>query len=1143
MSSNIFKSGKCFEDIITFFDKKNFKESPETEPPEYLSGKDYHYFEIDEGGTVLAVICYSERDELKEFEKELKHLFVDYMLLVKDDLSEYIFYKHDFGTGKSLKLKKKRNELEGAFLRKLDRIGYNGFESFEKLFDRSEFVKEFYAFYCDAEEYLIPKISGIPEEDDQRLYAKILMNRLMFLWFLQKKKLLDGDKDYFITKFNEMESAGKNYYSDFIGVLFFEGLCKTEEKRDSDTKNLIGDIPYLNGGLFIKSDIETRYEAEISIPNDAFYRSMSYPIAKNEKKIPVLNLLECKEWTVDEKGGEVGKLDPEILGYIFEKSINQKGLGAFYTPEEITKHICKNTIHPYIVERMNKEFGYEYGDIKDVIEECNRERLDRVFKIVNNIKILDPAVGSGHFLLDALSLLEWLYRSLRDKGVIELDDYQIRDHIITENLYGVDILEGGVETCKLRMFLSLAELFRKREDIKPLPNIDFNIRCGDSLIGYMEKLTFVPERKRKEVWITLTHKLLTLDNWLEDSNEALFNKKIDLIKEYKHAHGDDAVQLRQRINDISDQFNSVLNGRLLEQMANIGIDASEISRMIEERKLKPFHWIIEFPEIVDAGGADIAMGNPPWEIWKPNSQEFFSRYDSQFRRLNKQQAKKRMEELCKDDAIGEEWEEYQRKYELTSKYFRDFGRFNFQTGVVHSKKRGGDLNLYKLFLETFYQILKNDGYGGIVIPSGFYTDLGCKGLRELFFDQTAIRELYCFENRKGIFESIHRSFKFIILTFEKGVGSDQFRTAFMLQDVKKLETLHEDALNVSVDIIKRFSPSSYSVMEFKSQKDVEIAEKMYQYPLLGEWIEDRWNVKFTAEFHITNDSHLFNTERSGLPLYEGKMIWHYDHRYEDPQYWVEEEPARKVLLGKEVKRVEKSLVDRFLQDVKGNKREKLREFLRAKLGKEKIAEEDVKLAYEEYRMCYRGIAASTNKRSLICAILPPKNFSEGRSATTNIPTYFDVATLEENGFSIKKCYNQSITYEKLCFLVGIMNSFVLDYLLRMKITTNINMFYIYELPIPRFTDGDPYFNEIVERCGKLICTTPEFDDLMKVLGVSEGMTDSEERQRLQCQIDAYVARIYGIARDELKHILSTFPSVDEGIKEQVLEEFEGSGRT
>ena len=182
-------------------------------------------------------------------------------------------------------------------------------------------------------------------------------------------------------------------------------------------------------------------------------------------------------------------------------------------------------------------------------------------------------------------------------------------------------------------------------------------------------------------------------------------------------------------------------------------------------------------------------------------------------------------------------------------------------------------------------------------------------------------------------------------------------------------------------------------MEFQEPRDYQVAEKIYgDHPLLSETRDEKWQVKFISEFHITNDRALFNTSKKGLPLFEGKMISQYDIAHGEPQYWLEEGKASQRLASK-------------------------------------YSIEVAELDYNKLRLAYRGNARSTDARTLFATILPPNVFSEGRTATTVI--------------------QKNISISEQFFLAGCLNSFILDWILRLKVAANINMFYMYQLPVQR----------------------------------------------------------------------------------------------
>lgn len=1104
MKSSIFKNPKNMDEIFDFFKDRELLEQPDfTDIFENLENVEHKFFEISSPGDAVFVAQYNDNDELKTFEKDFRNnIYVNYLVLVKNDFSEYVFIKNDEGTGKMLRLRKKVGDLNAAFLRKLDKLEYDNFEVFESIFDRSDVIKQFYDYYCYTEEYLIKNIKGIPDEEDKEHFAKLIIQRIMFLWFLQKKGFLDDEKNYFITKFIEINSNTNNYYKDFLQKLFFTGLCKKEDEREEFVTQLIGDVPYLNGGLFIESEIELKYGNSIEISNNAFFRTMNYPIQDNERNIPVLNLMDCKDWTVDERSGEVDKLDPEVLGYIFEKSINQKDLGAVYTPEEITNYICKNTIYSYLIDNLNKKFGtnfvYKANINTEFLDQLNRDQLKYLSEIITEMKILDPAVGSGHFLVDAIVILEKIYLYLSDAGIIDCNKFQIRHYIITESLFGVDLLPGAVEICKLRLFLALAETFKMKRDVEPLPNIEFNIRCGNSLIGFSSASQLdqnfissgpIINTLNRYIAFLRNHApkvaeqgekiLLTFKTDFKIEPFTLFKLRTDLVKIYRNLHDHDLqTEFRAVLYDITEAFNYELNSQFLKRILPVFDKKKELKKLKDRDKVKfynslhPFHWLMEFSEIFETCGFPLVVGNPPWDIVKPIEKEFFSKYDPQLTKygVNKKDAKIIINRLLKNPKIACEWYNYKILKILEGTYYSKSGDYKFQSDIVNGRTVSGDPNLYKLFIERFYQLESENGYSGIVTPSGFYTDAGSKGLRKLMFDNTTVKEMYCFENRKGIFDSIHKSFKFIILLSKKTSDTQKFKAAFMLHEVSVLKNIDTISLEIPWNLIKRLSAESYSVIEFKNRADLAIVEKMYKIPTLGEYKPK----SLTSELHMTNDSHLFNTAKNGLILYEGKMIEQYICDFEKPQYWVKESKA--------LERLGSSYKD-----------------------------------YNEHRLAFRAVASSTNRRSMISTILPKRVFVGNSLTVTKIL----------NGDE------RLISSEELLYFCGILNTFILDYLIRMKITTNLNMFFIYELPIPPFNQKENSFNKIVENVAKLICVSEEFDELKDEIGIKPIKNDKKNRMKLIAEIERITKELFNLNNDELEHILDSFHQRDDEVEKEM----------
>ncbi|MEL6321444.1 MAG: hypothetical protein AAFQ57_12485, partial [Cyanobacteria bacterium J06626_14] len=365
------------------------------------------------------------------------------------------------------------------------------------------------------------------------------------------------------------------------------------------------------------------------------------------------------------------------------------------------------------------------------------------------------------------------------------------------------------------------------------------------------------------------------------------------------------------------------------------------------------------------------------------------------------------------------------------------------------------------------------------------SDLGTKQLRKLLFEETSITGLFSFENRKTIFEGVDSRFKFVVLTFRKGGSTQSFPAAFMRHYVSELDHFpNDDSIVIDIDMVGKLSPDSLSVTEFQNELDLQIAKKLLQYPMLGEELSDTWNFQLFREMDMTNDSDLFETKPASerVRLYEGKMIWHFISQYAEPRYWVDKSKGRKRVIGS------------------------------------RGEDSGQVLDYQQYRFGCRSITGATNERTMVCSIIPRDVFCG-------------------NSLLVSKRSEMEISNSELVVFTAVMSGFVVDFALRQAVATQMNMFYIYQTPVPRLSEGDMYFNDILERAGRLICTTSEFDDLAAEIGLGDhkaGVTDEAERLRLRAELDAMIAHIYRLSDREFEHILSTFPLVDDEIKDATL---------
>ncbi|MAN98928.1 MAG: hypothetical protein CMN16_07535 [Roseovarius sp.] len=339
-----------------------------------------------------------------------------------------------------------------------------------------------------------------------------------------------------------------------------------------------------------------------------------------------------------------------------------------------------------------------------------------------------------------------------------------------------------------------------------------------------------------------------------------------------------------------------------------------------------FHWELEYPDVFKTkkSGFDAVLGNPPWEIHKPNSKEFFSNYDPLYRAYGKQEALgKQLEYFGSNPELEHSWIQYNAGFKAMSNWAKYVG-VPFGDRVTednkgkkkHDLSLGGggkntfekseqlhklwrkrrkahkgfadsahpflhqgsaDLNTYKMFLEQSHAIMGQAGRLGMIVPSGLYTDKGTTDLRTLFLEHCDWQWLFGFENREGIFD-IHRSFKFCPLVIQKGMETKAIRAAFMHRNVDDWEQAESYVLAYPGDRVLELSPYSKSILEIRSDKDLEVLKKIYANGvLLGDQSGNGWGVQYAREFDMTNDSKLF-PER---PKWEAK-----EYQPDEYGHWV-----------------------------------------------------------------------------------------------------------------------------------------------------------------------------------------------------------------------------------------------------------------
>ena len=783
--------------------------------------------------------------------------------------------------------------------------------------------------------------------------------------------------------------------------------------------------------------------------------------------------------------------------FLTTKGLARKGTGSYYTPDDVVRYLAKEGLRPILDSRKKsfEEHQHQLNRKRGKDPELEKQVLDDLL----GVKVVDPAMGSGHFLVAVVDeITNWVIERLKEHPesplslVIDEFKNQIVNHqstrgvsldlklltdtivlkrmIMKQCVYGVDINPLAVELAKLSLWLDSFTIGT------PLTFLDHHIRCGDALMGY--RLSEVGNRAGQD----------TLDAW----HESIGGTGLDLTKKVSMPADltKDEIDLSRRFYNQARKAMEpykvamdVACACILDENVNKGAPRNLplIAQVVREGRLEKqqwydsvrkavavaadyqaFHWEVEFPDALAPDGLqfDLVIMNPPWDTLKPKDDDYFSLYDPHFRRIKDKVAKKKlMTKLLSSAEAKKDYENYRHRIETKVRFYKDSGQF--------TKRGTGDTNSWKLFLEKALTLATSDGVLSVVMPSGIVTDEGAKPLREALF-QGHIRALYEFENTKGIFPDVHRSYKFVLLVANRTGNSEVIPSAFYLHDIAAItgDAEKEKFVEVPMSLIKRSAPESLSIPEVRSKAALSVFSRIYDvHPLLGD-AEKGWSVSLITELHRTNHARLFRKDGKGWKLIEGKNFQQFILDYEPTEYTI--------------------LPEEGLQTT-----EKRKEYT------------DInKKIHSLPRLAFRDTASSTNVRGMIACILPPKTFSPN--------TAVFVHPLIHESFPNEQEYLRMILY-----LSGILNSMPFDFLIRSRITMHLNFFYVYQTPVPALIRGK-VVDRIVGLSARLTATSGGFDQIAEFSGSQIKPLSMKERIELLAELNAIVSIHYGISKVELR---------------------------
>ncbi|CAG9056892.1 TPA: Eco57I restriction-modification methylase domain-containing protein [Campylobacter coli] len=701
------------------------------------------------------------------------------------------------------------NSLNNAFYKELLYILglYESKQNSKLIIAKSEESKEEQGTFYTA-------INSKLKEENFETILKLLilwLNRILFLKLIESNLVrFNDDKNLKFLNFKKIPDFDK------LSELFFEVLAKEKSTRK---KSEFAYLPYLNSSLFEKQSIENTLEIS-SLSNDLklfYYKNTVLKDDKCKAKKGQVGLLEYLfefldsfDFGSDDEQSEILSqkelISSSVLGNVFEK-LNGYKEGSFYTPSFITSYMCKESITKVVLDKFNAQFDLDAKDISELRKSLRKEDKKAQKELLNSIKICDPAVGSGHFLVSALNVMLSIYDELnlfdeefylevqndeilitnhkgefieykrpstpKDKAhLIQQELFHTKKDIIENNLFGVDINPNSCEITKLRLWIELLKHSfyqsfddENYHDLKTLPNIDINIKCGNSLVSYFEtgkSLSHYPNIKErmskykrivkdyKEGFYTDKNLIAKEIKNLQESfkNFCLkdkFNKEIKQLtngaNEYSKKYGD---FLADEHHD--EKFKSFFSKNMFEFSFDEKVAIKEFANLKKEydnifnlESNHPFEWRFEFPEILDDDGNfkgfDLIIGNPPY-IKEAENKELF-------------------------------------------------------TNTKKLRTYQGKMDIWYHFVGRGFDILKNNGYLAFIATNNWVTNSGAKKLRNIVLEESQILSLVDFSSFM-VFDSA--SIQTMIMSFQKTKPPKNYE--FHFAKITTQTPIYEDALSL-----------------------------------------------------------------------------------------------------------------------------------------------------------------------------------------------------------------------------------------------------------------------------------------------------------------------------------------------------------
>lgn len=1004
----------------------------------------------------------------------------------------------------------------------------------------------------------------------QDYYRQLLrmVYRSLFLFVAEDRRLLldpQANEKIKSTYYQYYSASRLRYMAGSIpgskhGDLYRSLILLMGLLHDKGNKEL--GLPALNSFLWSIEAVKDLCECEIS-NRDLLKAIRCIAYTRKEK---YLSHVDFRNLGSEELGSiyeSLLELHPKIVAdagdfQLFSAQGNErKSTGSYYTPTSLIKVLLKTALDPVL---------------EHAASQSNPEEA------ILDLKICDPACGSGHFLVAAAHRVARrlaIVRTGDDEPSPEAVRHALRD-VVGHCLYGVDRNEMAVELCKVSLWME------GMEPGKPLSFLEHRIQCGNSLIGTTPALIAkgIPDkafkalegddkkvvtalRKRnkqeKEGQTTLdfgfgykTKQTVLMDSiasvnvLTDDSLETIQEKQkrftaFSNSHAYKHAKAvADAwcsvFLIEKNFSTQPDCFTQDAFLKLQSDDRNIGDAPAQIAAQLAD-EYQLLHWHLAFPDVFKPsseltsasksgwlGGFDVMLGNPPWERLKIQKKEWFAQHDQEIAEAeNASKRKKKIEELReRNPHLLRMFQKAKRQAEGESHFISGSGRFPLAGR--------GDINTFAVFSETFRDLVNSEGRAGFIVPSGLVTDDTTKFLFKDLVEKETLINIYDFENREKLFSAVDSRMKFSLVTVA-GIGHKSIDPTDFVFFALRAEHLNEGDRHFALtqNELRLISPNTGSCPIFRSKRDAEITKNIYErVPVLIKEEDPNgnpWGITFQAMFHMANDSGDFRKrdylESKGFEL-KGNIFQKENEVYL-PLYeakMVHQFDHRWATYINDEK-----TNDLTLEEKADPKAVALpRYWIEAKKVEERLAGK----WEHDWLIGWRDITNVTNERTIISSVVP--RIGTGHKILLMFPTG---------------------SPEQIACLLANLNSISLDYVARQKLGgTSAAYFIIKQLPLlslDRYEEHKPWTNDkpmwqwLAEKVLELVYVTDELKPFARSLNY-KGQPfkfDLEKRREIRAELDAAFFHLYEIEREDVDYILDTFPIT----KRKDEEKYRGEYRT